>query len=390
MTKSRWSARLGGAVLLAAVVSMATTARAEYMQVEAEEVPVDRVIASCEKLAKAEPKNFWYRLALARAHAMTYALKSETCQARKSDGRAWFGYEPRAIPFEVKPTDDAAKRKKAKEHLATAVGLYAKLVADFPKQPVGLLGHAWCLDQSGEREAAIEAYRKAVDVAHGMEVRGAMDPLITVEAVGYLIPLLDAKKDAAEIAALKKKKAEVEAAPRAVTPIAIPLTDALAPERLVDPQARVRFDLDGSGHRRTWRWLRSDAGWLVWDPRGRGDIRSGLQMFGNVTFWMFWENGYQALRVLDVDGDGWVRGAEARGLAIWRDLDADGESDPGEVRPLGAWGIVGLSWRASVGPDGMPRSEGGVMLEDGRRRTSVDLILEALAEKGDARGTTAP
>lgn len=72
-------------------------------------------------------------------------------------------------------------------------------------------------------------------------------------------------------------------------------------------------------------------------------VRSALQLFGNVTFWPFWENGYHALRSLDDDGDGQLAGDELRHLAIWRDGDANGRSTPAEVRPLAEWGIQSLS-----------------------------------------------
>jgi hypothetical protein len=51
---------------------------------------------------------------------------------------------------------------------------------------------------------------------------------------------------------------------------------------LTNPNARVAFDLDGSGLPRKWGWITPKAAWLVYDPAGEGRITSGLQMFGNV------------------------------------------------------------------------------------------------------------
>ena len=115
---------------------------------------------------------------------------------------------------------------------------------------------------------------------------------VVTEAAGYLIPLLDPKNDQREIATLKKRVAQLKALPRPITPIAVPLRDGLAARDLEDRDAAVTFDADGSGLKRRWTWLTRDAGWLVFDPKGRGEITSGLQLFGNVTFWLFWENGY--------------------------------------------------------------------------------------------------
>ncbi len=103
-----------------------------------------------------------------------------------------------------------------------------------------------------------------------------------------------------------------------------------------------QFDADGSGLKRQWTWVTNDAGWLVYDPTGNGNITSSLQLFGNVTFWMFWENGYDALASLDDNGDGVLTGSEMNGLAIWHDVSHPGYSDPGEVKPLSAHGIVAV------------------------------------------------
>src|SRR6188508_2586402 len=108
--------------------------------------------------------------------------------------------------------------------------------------------------------------------------------------------------------------------PRAISPIVVPLFRDATVNDLLDDTARITFDLDGFGPR-TWTWVTPDAGWLVFDPRETGRITSGLQLFGNVTFWLFWDTGYDALRALDDDGDGRLRGDELVGLAIWRDVN---------------------------------------------------------------------
>lgn len=58
---------------------------------------------------------------------------------------------------------------------------------------------------------------------------------------------------------------------------------------------------------------------------------------------LFFENGYHALATLDDDGDGELAGRELRGLALWQDRNGDGVSDDGEVKPVGAYGVVSLS-----------------------------------------------
>ena len=146
--------------------------------------------------------------------------------------------------------------------------------------------------------------------------------------------------------------------PRWVTPLVVPLDDDVALRDLIDPQARVLFDADGSGIPRPWSWIRPKAAWLVFDRNGQGRITSALQWFGSVTFWLFWHNGYEALRSLDDNGDGAVSGRELQGLAIWRDENANGVSEPGEVRPATSWGSSPCPARTSF-PTTIRRSRHG-------------------------------
>jgi len=145
----------------------------------------------------------------------------------------------------------------------------------------------------------------------------------------------------------------------------------------VDEEAEVVFDLDGTGPKR-WTWIKASAAWLVYDHFGTSRITSGLQLFGNVTFWAFWQNGYHALRALDDDGDGEVRGAELRGLALWHDRNCNGVSERGEVRPVAAWGIEALSTAYrfdATHPDEIPWSSAGVRFADGTVRPTFDVVL---------------
>ncbi len=109
-------------------------------------------------------------------------------------------------------------------------------------------------------------------------------------------------------------------------------------------------------------------------------MTSGLQLFGNVSFWLFWDNGYEALSALDDNGDGQLTGKELDGLAIWHDANGNGICDPGEVRPLSDYGIVALSCRYErdpAHPDRICFSPRGVVFADGSTRPSFDLVLKS-------------
>jgi hypothetical protein len=102
-------------------------------------------------------------------------------------------------------------------------------------------------------------------------------------------------------------------------------------------------------------------------------------MFGGVTFWLFWETGYDALASLDDDGDGVLAGAELKGLAIWHDANGDGVCDRGEMKPLSEYSIVAVSCRFERDPshpDRVAFSPRGVAFRDGRTRPTFDLILK--------------
>src|SRR5262245_17633311 len=278
--------------LIAAWLVPTVPVLARYIRPDLEKVPVERLVANLEAAVAKEPKNVQLRLNLARVHAMAFAQKTDTIEIRKgreADG-AWFGYEPKFVPFsKVEKAADTDKQKAAQAHLAKALSLYRQVVEMEPDNLAGRIGHAWLLEQSGKKEDTIKAYRKLIEDAWDKESKLRALPLgghtITVEASGYLIALIDPEKDKEEIAKLKERSAKLEKLPRPITPIAIPLRDGVRAEDLEDRSARVAFDADGSGRKRRWTWITKDAGWLVYDRAGKGEITSGLQLFGNVTFW---------------------------------------------------------------------------------------------------------
>lgn len=383
------STRTAGPAVLAAAVSLLTALPGEalYIRVETEKVPVERLVKNLSDAVEKDPKSVPALLNLARVHAMAYSLKTETAEVAKGKAAEgwWFGYEPPLVPFnKTTKTDDAGKLKAAKAHLERAVELYKKAVTMAPDDPAVRLGYGWVLDQSGKKEEAIKEYRKVIEEGWKKEKDLQAGPLgghyLTVEAAGYLIPLLDKEKDKEEIKTLTDRSEKLKKLPRPVTPIAVPLRDGLRATDIEDRAAVVAFDADGTGLPRRWSWITPDAAWLVYDPTASGKVNSALQMFGNVTFWLFWENGYEALASLDDDRDGRLTGDELRGLALWHDANRNGVCDPGEVKPLASHGITGLSCRHerdATHPDAIAYSPAGVTLQDGRTRPTYDIVLHS-------------
>ena len=145
-------------------------------------------------------------------------------------------------------------------------------------------------------------------------------------------------------------------------------------DELLAPDHIVKFDLDGDGAAERWPWLQPTTALLVWDPAGKGKITSGRQLFGSATWWMLFNDGYQALASLDDTGDGLITDGELDGIAAWFDKDSDGVSDEGEVVSLGQLGIRALSVNSDGSDKGMLTCSNGVMLEDGTTLPSYDWV----------------
>ena len=370
---------------LGGILGLTVPLGALYMQMETSQVPIERLAANLEREHKANLKSVEPIINLARLYAMGYALKVPELPAtnRTPDKveRPFYGNEEVVTPARVEKALTPADQAAANELLKKAISYYEGALLLEPTNLTAGLGHAWTLEQAGQKAAAIAEYRRVILQAWTTEQKARSGMLgrrfFTEEAAGYLLPLLDPARDKDEIADVQAKRDKLRALPRPVTPIAIPLTDNLPSSAIVDPLARVRFDADGSGLKQEWTWITPEAGWLVYDANGKGSIRSALQLFGSVTYWLFWKNGYHALAALDDDGDGELRGSELRNMALWIDRNRDGLSDPDEVRPLAAHGIVALSCRYVEG-DGAriaAMSPSGVTFLNGRTRTTYDVIL---------------
>ncbi len=378
---------LSAFVGLAGILSLMTAAPAAiYMRPDIENVPVARLVTNLERELAASPKNADLHLRLARLYAMAYAANADQLPATALGGKdratkqeVWFGHEPNLVPERVAPGADRSEASKG--YLKKSLGHYQTAVELDPNNLVARIGYGWALEQSGNKTGAIAEYRAVIEKAwpkeQGVKFAQLGQRFYTEEAARYLTPLLDPRRDAAEIAELRARTGKLAGVPRPITPIAIPLSDAATVKTIVDLNAAVPFDADGSGRQRAWTWISAEAGWLVYDASGRGRITSALQWFGESTFWAFWENGYEALSALDDNGDGELRGAELRHLAIWHDANRNGRSEPGEVRSLAQHGIDAVSCRFSKG-DGIYTaawSEAGVRFSQGRTRPTYDVIL---------------
>jgi len=83
------------------------------------------------------------------------------------------------------------------------------------------------------------------------------------------------------------------------------------------------------------------------------------------------------LTTLDDNTDGQLDGAELRHLALWRDANGNGISEPGELTSLTDAGIASLSCKrqSHASPHCKVFSPKGMTLRNGTTRPTYDLIL---------------
>jgi hypothetical protein len=399
-------------------------ADAMFLQYQTRQVPIERLFTNLQRRLARNTNDFQLTYDLARLHSMAYSTNLVSISVRTND-RPQFYYpgDDSGVPQGVYQPPSPEGRTQALRHLTNAIVLYERAIALLKKStneyerhawlilPLEL-GHSWCLDQAGRRNEALTAYRRTFALAWRKEAggnfsfkewiqdkwnvaepgstlppstpgRGFLGPGVrySEETIRYLLKLLDPVKDAKEIADLVEKQKTISRMSRAITPILVPVGAETGLEELVNADAEVTFDLDGSGLPRQWGWITPKAAWLVFDADGQGQITSALQMFGNVTFWIFWRDGYEALRSLDDDEDGSLRGAELRRIALWHDRNDNGVSEPGEVRPVAEWGITAISCASESHSAGITWCPRGVTFANGETRPTYDWITTSRPER---------
>ena len=242
-------------------------------------------------------------------------------------------------------------------------------------------------------EDAVEHYWQAYMLAVHVDVKERdthtmMDdtPLAQEAAVHYLALVRKRVPTDVEAQRIPQIEADLKAlrgrGAGAITPIIFSETENLPLQDLLSPH-RVSFDMDGDGLADDCAWVQPTTSILVWDPSHTGAVDSGRRLFGSVTWWIFWSDGYEALAALDDNGDGILSGDELRGLAVWRDQNGNGNSDPGEVVPIEETRIASITVFSTetASPNASPANRVGLRMKDGRVLPTYDWVLEVKAQK---------
>ncbi|MFM9994651.1 MAG: hypothetical protein ACKVU4_02495 [Phycisphaerales bacterium] len=238
------------------------------------------------------------------------------------------------------------------------------------------------------REQITEEYFRAMSLALPVDGKASEKPMwgsiedwVAYEAGTSYVKAVEARRARDdERVRLAVAKATVRAfddlpLPNGITPIVFRLKESESLGALLDAERTTGFDLDGSGRALRWPWVQPDTAILVWDPRRTGRVTSGRQLFGSVSWWLFFRNGYEALDALDDSRDGELSGEELRGLSLWFDRDSDGVSGPGEVIPIGEFGVVALSTTFTGFDGASPMNSTGLRLADGRVLPTYDWVV---------------
>jgi hypothetical protein len=418
-------ARLVLCVLI--MLALAAPAAAIFVRVPAErvdEVPVERLLANLRRNSqKLPPESLWR--AIGRIHLLAYIHRSSKLPvyrdrpdtiaegevgdcaemdkksiSMEDDGvrKAHFPKrkpgqlcearpyaEERYLTERVVPPKGHAQDRVPSAHLRAAIDAYGRARKLDPNDLRTRIALAFVLDRAWRIDEAIVELRVAV--GEGMR-RTAPLPgyrletmdwdlyVVYLEAADHLALIARDGTDR-QIARTLQHRLKSSEPLRRVTPILIPLKPRSNFSDLIDPTSKVSFDFTGQGPAQRFGWLSKDAAWLVWDPKRKGKIESGFQLFGSVTWMMFWDNGYHALGSLDDNGDGRIAGKELEGLALWHDKNANGVSDKGEVRAVTDHDIVALSYAYHRASKNLWISKAGVTFRDGEIRPTYDWLLRS-------------
>lgn len=111
---------------------------------------------------------------------------------------------------------------------------------------------------------------------------------------------------------------------------------------------KINFDLNGDGKKDQTEWMKpgSQDGLLVSDFNQDGQINDGSELMrktGENGEQNKYQNGWDKVsKLFDRNRDGQVNGQELNGLKMWQDGNANGQTDPGELKNLRQLGISSI------------------------------------------------
>ena len=406
------------ALALSLALCLLVSAPAAALFAPAQNVPVDRLIENIGAFVEENPEDAEAHYLLGRVNYLAFVNRSATVSCdnpgsetelpRVRDNRMQYG--DRDNP-QIEDEAAAVYARQAIESFNTAVALdegnaqYRLGLAGLYEQAVPLATQI-IPSLEDEEDDAVRQRCLSLAVAYNLQAytlgRDAM-----LEADSVFLPFYpvayEAGKAYARLVAehelepadgevldqIEEDIAAVDKLPMAITPIVMRVEgeSPTALDELIAPGTTVHFDLDADGQAEERPWVHPDTAILVWDPEGTGQITSGRQLFGNMTFFMLFSDGYQAMDSLDDNRDGKLAGDELAGLALWHDRNSNGVSDAGEVTPISETAIRSIATTQTGVVNGIhPMNTAGVTLEDGSTRPTWDWIIPAVPQSEAGSG----
>ena len=403
-------------LLSAFVITLIATNPAHAIFMQPPNIPAERITQNITAYLKENPKDAQAHYLLARVHYMQFINRVDHVRANDEGTEKKL---PRLTDPRVygKAKGDPISEEQAIEHARAAINLFKQAIKLDKDNALFHLGQAGLYEQASglakkiepnpsvpppppgmkarkfepesERfirqaaEANLQAYKLDRDAA--LKKDSVFLPFypIAYEAAKAYIALVDAhqlKHDKKLVQQMRDDMASIDSKPKAITPIIFRVA-GVAPtsmDELIAKDRTVRFDLDADGTAERRPWVNPDTAILVWDPANTGKITSGQQLFGNMTFFMLFSDGYRALDSLDDNRDGQLAGSELKGLALWHDRNTNGVSDPGEVTPIAKTTIRSIATGTTGKINGLhPMNTAGLTLKDGSTRPTWDWVIPA-------------
>lgn len=263
--------------------------------------------------------------------------------------------------------------------LACLIEQYTKHLDEIKSEVVPEQFRNVLLEQAKQYYYKAFSYSIKEDSGRSFKPLAGLESLVSYEAGNSYIRLSEAdtnnqqvQKNLEEVKAGLKKLDNLAQGP--ITPVIFSLTQNQTLNELIASEQNVQFDLDGDGIKETWSWVKPETGILVWDPENKSQITSGRQLFGSVSWWIFYEDGYKALNALDDNRDGLLTETELNGIRVWFDRNSNGISEQDEVVDLKDLNVKAIGTKSTGNQYGMPICETGIIFSDGKTVTTYDWI----------------
>lgn len=374
-------------LIFALMIFLSYSCFSKYSSPSILDIPIDRLIANIEEAVKKDPLNKDLNYELARAYSLAFVTKNSRVLAGNQSQLYIEPKRNKKIIFWRENDVAFEKNSKSSEYLKKSIEIYSTAIKFNLGDMKLYLGRGWAHLQFKNNILAKKDFIYIIDQVKTITNKPTneskwdlentkIDKQVLAEAIDYLLPLIDSKKDSELFNKINEIKKNGALRPNSMSrsPIIIPLYGDNHLDPLTNKANFVHFDLDGEGPKE-WEWINPNAGFLVFLGKNKNSVvTSGLQLFGNVTFWIFWNNGYEVLSALDDDHNEYLSEHELDGLYIWQDKNSDGICTRDEILTLENFKIKKIFTQHQAHETGIEFNSKGIELHNGRFIPTYDWV----------------